>query len=34
MRNWIILAIVAVIAYFVWRKYGSNITGAISSVTA
>jgi len=34
MRNWIIVLVLAVVAYFVWRKYGGNIRGAVSSVTA
>lgn len=34
MRNWVIVLVIAVVAYVAWRKFGSNVKGAISSVTA
>lgn len=34
MRNWVIIAVVAVIAYFAWRKFGGTVKSAVSSVTA
>jgi hypothetical protein len=33
-RNWIITLIVVVAAYFVWRRFGGEIKGAISSATS
>lgn len=33
-KKWIILLIVAVAAYFVWRRFGGQIKDAISSATA
>lgn len=33
-KNWIILLVVAVAAYFIWRKFGGQIKDAISSATA
>lgn len=34
MRNWIIIGLVAVVAYIAWRKFGGAVKGAVSSVTA
>lgn len=34
MKKWITLAIVAVVAYFLWRKFGGQVKDAISSATA
>ncbi len=34
MRNWIIIAVVALVAYIAWRKFGGALKGAVSSVTA
>lgn len=33
-RSWIVAAVVIVVAYVVWRKFGDQIKGTISSVTA
>jgi hypothetical protein len=33
-KKWIIIAAVAVAAYFVWRKFGGQIKDTISSATA
>jgi len=34
MRNWVIILVVAVVAYFLWRKFGGTVTEAVSKVTA
>jgi hypothetical protein len=34
MKKWVITAAMIFVAYVAWRKYGSNVKGAISSVTA
>lgn len=34
MRNWIIVLVLAVVAYFAWRKFGGNVTSAVSNLTA
>lgn len=33
-KKWILIAVVAVAGYFLWRKFGENVKGAISSATA
>ena len=34
MKNWIILAIAALVLYFAWRKFGGGVKDAITSVTS
>lgn len=34
MKKWIIVLVVAVVAYFLWRRFGSNVKDAITSATA
>lgn len=33
MRKWVVVIIIAVVAYFVWRRFGGTIRDAITSVT-
>jgi len=33
-KKWIVILIVAVAAYFIWRRFGGQIKDAISSATA
>lgn len=33
-RKWIVLAVVAVVAFILWRKFGGQVKGAISGLTA
>lgn len=33
MRNWVIILIVAIAAYFAWRKFGGTVRDAVTNVT-
>ena len=33
MKTWMIVIVVSVSVYFLWRKYGANVTTAISNAT-
>lgn len=33
-KKWIVIAAVAVVAYIVWRRFGDDIKGTISTATA
>jgi len=33
-KKWIVLIVVAVVAYFLWRRFGGDVKSAISSATA
>ena len=32
MKRWVVILIVALIAYFVWRKFGGKITSTITGI--
>jgi hypothetical protein len=33
MRNWIVILVVAVVAYFAWRKFGGTVKSAVTNIT-
>ena len=33
MKRWIVIILVALGAYFAWRKWGHVVTGAVTAVT-